>query len=140
MRQVFRAARISHIDNRSSIRLHPAGQGIERSAAMMADVGDKAVGLAVNHRPVGRTILQIVEAHQRHVSGFGDAARARRQSRRAGGKSERKDQNGKRSHDSPPFDSPTVNPKRPQNSESANEKSTLKYFVHKFISSRASHP
>ena len=48
MFEIARARWVRDIDDRGTVRLHVAGHGIERSPAMMTDVGDPAVALLVN--------------------------------------------------------------------------------------------
>src|SRR5262249_32616717 len=74
--QVFGIGRIGDIDDRGAVGLGFAGQGIDRrghvvAAAVMADIGDPALALAMNRRLIGAARLQIAPADQPHVGGFG---------------------------------------------------------------------
>ena len=73
--KVFGLRGIGNIDERRAVVLGLAGQRIDGSghvvgAAVMADVGDPAIALAMDRGLVRRARLQVVAADQFHVGGF----------------------------------------------------------------------
>ena len=52
------------------MRLRLAVQRIERSPAVMTDVGKEPSTLLLDERLVRRAALQVMQAHQRHISGL----------------------------------------------------------------------
>src|ERR1700694_3874928 len=62
---------IGDVDERSSVGLHLAGEGVKLLAAMVADVGDPAIALLLDNGLIGASGLQVVVTHQIHVAGSG---------------------------------------------------------------------
>ena len=70
MSEVARLLRIGHVDDRRAVLFVRACQRVSLHAAVMADVGDPAVPLAVNRGLVGAARLKVVVTDERHVALF----------------------------------------------------------------------
>ena len=75
MAQILRIGGIGDVDDRRAVGLGLSGHRIDRcrnvvGAAVMADIGDPAVALAVDRRLIGAARLQVAPAGQPHVRGF----------------------------------------------------------------------
>ena len=68
--QVPRVAHVGHIDDRGAVVFLLPGQRIELAVAVVADVSDPALPLALDGRLVGGAPLQVAEAGQAHVMGL----------------------------------------------------------------------
>src|SRR6185369_9018140 len=73
--QIAGMLRVCHIYNRGPIRLRLAVQRIERSPTVMTDVAKEPSTLLLDDRLVRRAALQVIKAHQCHISGLRRTAR-----------------------------------------------------------------
>ena len=83
MPQIFRMRGIGDVDDRRPVEFGLPGDRIHGlqdivGTAMVTDVGDPAIALAMNGRLIGRAALQVVVADQPHVRGFRRIADLRR--------------------------------------------------------------
>ena len=77
--QVFGLRRIGDVEDRGAVELRLPVHRVDRlgnrgGAAVMADIGDPAVALAMDQRLVSAARLQVVVAHEAHVLGLGRVA------------------------------------------------------------------
>ena len=98
--QVAGPRRIGDVDNGGAVLLLPPGQRIGLHAGMMADVGDPAIALFLDHRLIRAAGLEIVVAGQFHVAVLG--CMLRRRGRGHENRQRRRREAGV-SHKSPPF-------------------------------------
>ena len=75
--QVPRLRRIGHVHDGGAVLLHLAGERVHPQAAVVADVGDEAAALLVDHGLIGGAGLQIVGADEPHVVLLGGPRRRR---------------------------------------------------------------
>ena len=76
MRQILRMRRVGDVDDRRAVEFQLPGERIERlwhlrRAAMMADIGDVAIALAMDGRLIGAAPLKVIVADQAHVHRLG---------------------------------------------------------------------
>src|ERR1700730_15972137 len=73
--EIFGFARIGHVNDRSPVGLHLAGQRIQRGPSVMSDISDKTIPLMMDDGLVRGPILQIIIADQGHIFSFSTASR-----------------------------------------------------------------
>src|ERR1700730_16478992 len=75
MRKVLGMMRVGHIEDGCPVCFLCTAQRVQTfgysiGPTMVADIGDPAPGLFVDHRLIGATCLQVVVADQRHILGL----------------------------------------------------------------------
>src|SRR5262249_23987221 len=75
VREVLRPPGIADVGDRGAVASLIAGERVELSAAVMADVGEPPIAVLANQRLVGAARLQVVETDQPHVAHVGPLLR-----------------------------------------------------------------